>query len=211
VKRFSLRKGLDVAITGAPRTDNDPDRVVPQTVGLLGDDYIGLKPRILVAEGDRVGPGSPVMVNKDVPEAMIVSPVSGVVKAIHRGARRKLISVEIAVGEGGLEPLDFSDLGDAGTREGLTERLCAAGVWTSFRSRPYSKVPAPGSVPAAIYVTASETEPLAPEPATAILAETEAFTAGLAAVARLTDGPTHLCQNDGAVSYTHLRVHETVL
>lgn len=196
MRRFSLRKGLNVPIDGAPRQEIS-DGAALRSVGLIGDDYVGLKPRIAVEEGDKVGPGSPVLFDKDMPEAQIVSPVSGVVKAINRGARRKLISVEITVGDGA-DPVDFSNVGDASTREGLVERLCAAGLWTAFRTRPYSKVPQPDTAPSAIYVTALDTEPLAADPALAIKADAEAFAAGLAAVAMLTDGTTYLCQAEGA-------------
>lgn len=196
MKRFSLRKGLDVPIQGAPKAEIQANSNV-KTVGILGDDYIGLKPRILVAEGDLVGAGTPVMFDKDMPEAQIVSPVSGQIKAINRGARRKLISIEIEVKEG-TAPVDFSGVGNADTAEGLVERLCAAGLWTSFRTRPYSKVPAPASRPAAIFVNAMDTEPLAADPAGIIAAEAEAFAKGLAAVSMLTEGATYLCQADGA-------------
>lgn len=196
MKQFLLRKGLNVPITGAPRPDV-VDGAQVTTVGVLGDDYIGLKPRIVVAEGDVVGPGTPVMLNKDMPEANIVSPVAGVVKAINRGARRKLISVEITVQPDAAEAVDFSQVGDVTTREGLTERLCAAGLWTSFRTRPYSKVPQPGSTASAIYVTALDTEPLAPNPTPIIQEEADAFAKGIEAVSALTDGTTYLCQAEG--------------
>ncbi len=196
MKRFSLRKGLNVPIAGAPGSEISTMGDV-RTAGILGHDYIGLKPRIGVAEGDVVGRGAPIMFDKDMPEAQIVSPVAGRIKAINRGARRKLISVEIEIDEGAAEPVDFTSVGDVSTREGLTERLCAAGLWTSFRTRPYSKIPQPGSVPAAIYVTAMDTEPLAADPAIAIREDSDAFARGLEAVGLLTDGTTYLCQGDG--------------
>jgi Na+-transporting NADH:ubiquinone oxidoreductase subunit A len=197
LKRFSLRKGLDVPIQGAPKAEIQAKSTV-NTVGILGDDYIGLKPRILVAEGDLVGAGAPVMFDKDMPEVQIVSPVTGQVKAINRGARRKLISIEIEVKDGAAEPIDFSNVGDVATAEGLVERLAAAGLWTSFRTRPYSKVPAPDTRPTAIFVNAMDTEPLAADPETVIAEDAEAFTKGLAAITALTDGATYLCQADGA-------------
>ncbi|WP_412565775.1 Na(+)-translocating NADH-quinone reductase subunit A [Thalassobius sp. MITS945101] len=197
MKRFPLKKGLNVPIQGAPRPEIE---AAPQvgTVAILGDDYIGLKPRILVAEGDTVAAGTPVMINKDLPEAQIVSPVAGRVKAVNRGARRKLVSIEIEVQDGAAEAVDFSSVGDVATVEGLTERLCAAGLWTSFRTRPYSKVPALGSKPKAIFVNAMDTEPLAADPAVIIAEEAEAFAKGLGAIAMLTDGATYLCHADGA-------------
>jgi len=196
LKRFSLRKGLNVPISGAPRPEISTGGTV-RTAGILGEDYVGLKPRIAVSEGDAVGPGTPIMFDKDMPEAQIVSPVAGTVKAINRGARRKLISIEIEVQDGAVPPVDFSSVGDISTREGLVERLCTAGLWPSFRTRPYSKVPQPDTAPAAIYVTAADTEPLAADPAIAIREDSAAFVRGLEAVAMLTDGTTYLCQGEG--------------
>ncbi len=194
---FSLRKGLNVPISGAsgPGIEQAPD---VSTVGIVGDDYIGLKPRILVSEGDKVSAGTPILLNKDLPEVNVVSPVGGTVKAINRGARRKLISIEIAIDGGTGESLDFSGVGDAKTPEGLVERLCAAGLWTAFRTRPYSKVPEPATRPVAIYVTAMDTEPLAADPAPIIAEEAAAFSAGMEAIATLSDGATYLCHEEGA-------------
>ena len=88
MRQISLRKGLDLPILGAPRPGIDTTRS-PRSVGLLGADYIDLKPRIVVGEGDVVQAGSPVMFDKDMPEVLVVSPVSGRVRAINRAARRK--------------------------------------------------------------------------------------------------------------------------
>ncbi|MEM6384515.1 MAG: Na(+)-translocating NADH-quinone reductase subunit A [Pseudomonadota bacterium] len=196
MKRFSLRKGLNIPISGAPRQEIT-SHVVPRVVAILGDDYIGLKPRLDVEEGDTVGPGTPIFADKDHPDVQVVSPVAGQVSTINRGARRKLISIEIDVGDGA-EAVDFSQVGDSSTRDGLVERLCAAGVWTSFKTRPYSKVPAPDTSPSAIYVTAMDTEPLAADPALSINEEPQAFEKGLEAITRLSDGMTYLCQAEGA-------------
>ena len=195
MKHFKLRKGLDLPISGAPRNDigASPDL---GTIGLLGSDYLGLKPRIMAEEGAEVVPGSPLMCDKSMPEAMVVSPVAGRVRAINRGARRRLISIEVDVDHSGGAPVDFTSVGNADTRAGLAEKLCAAGLWTSFRTRPYSKIPQPGSAPAAIYITATDTEPLAADPRVAIAQEEDAFARGVAAVATLVDGPTYLCQSE---------------
>ncbi|MEM6304362.1 MAG: Na(+)-translocating NADH-quinone reductase subunit A [Pseudomonadota bacterium] len=197
MKRFSLRKGLDLPIEGAPKAGIAAGPEI-STVAVVGDDYIGLKPRILVAEGDAVGVGTPIMIDKQREDVMIVSPAAGRIKAINRGARRKLISVEITVDENAADPVDFSGVGNADTAEGLAEKLCASGLWTSFRTRPYSKVPASSARPDAIFVTAMDTEPLAADPAPIIAAATEDFTAGLAAITKLTEGETYLCMADGA-------------
>ncbi|MEM9344398.1 MAG: Na(+)-translocating NADH-quinone reductase subunit A [Pseudomonadota bacterium] len=196
MKRFELRKGLDLPVTGTPRMEVDAS-VDIRSVAIIGDDYLDLKPRISVEEGDTVVAGSPILFDKNMPEALVTAPVAGRVRAINRGARRKLISVVIDVDAEGGAPVNFADTGDASTREGLVERLCASGLWTSFRTRPYSKVPQIDAVPEAIYITATDTEPLCGDPTIAINADAEAFKTGVATVARLSGGPTYLCQGEG--------------
>lgn len=194
MKHISLRKGLNLPISGAARPEIDETKTIT-SVGIIGADYIDLKPRITVAEGDLVSVGTPLMADKTMEEAKVVSPIAGRVTGINRGARRKLISITVTADDAAGAPVDFSKVGDIATREGLVERLCAAGLWTSFRTRPYSKVPATDSAPIAIYVTATDSEPLAMDPNIAISAEAEAFAKGMDAVASLTEGTTYLCQS----------------
>jgi len=197
VQHFSFKKGLNLPVEGAPQRGIVEGPEV-QTVALLGADYIGLKPRLQVEEGDMVVPGSPVFAHKDTPDVMLTSPVSGRIKAINRGARRVLISVEIQVMAHDAQPVDFSTIGDAETGEGLAERLAAAGLWTAFRTRPYSKVPATDTRPEAIYVTAMDTEPLAGDASEIIDTARDAFARGLAAITKLTEGTVYLCHSEGA-------------
>ncbi|WP_343565261.1 Na(+)-translocating NADH-quinone reductase subunit A [Kiloniella sp. b19] len=193
---FTLRKGLDVPVLGAPG-QGIQDKATVGSVAVLGADYIGLKPRLAVSEGDVVAVGSPIMTHKDTPEVMITSPVSGRIREINRGERRVLVSVVIEVDDTAAEPIDFSSVGDASTAEGLRERLCASGLWTSFRTRPYSKVPASDAKAAAIFVTATDSEPLAADPAEIIADDPDAFRKGLEAITSLTEGTTYLCQEAG--------------
>lgn len=194
--QIKLRKGLNLPITGAPR-DTIGLAMPVTSAGIIGQDYIDLKPSILVSEGDSVVVGSPVLTDKRMPDVQIVSPIAGRVRAINRGARRKLISIVIDADESAGAPVDFGQVGDSTTREGVVTRLCAAGLWTSFRTRPYSKVPEPDSTPAAIYVTATDTEPLAADPRVAISEDAAAFTKGLETVSMLTEGTTYLCHAPG--------------
>lgn len=196
MQNFTLKKGLDLPVTGAPEQTITPGPVVDR-VAVLGPDYLGLKPKMLVQEGDEVRRGTPLFCHKDAPDAMMVAPMTGKVAAINRGARRVLQSVVIQVSDQDDKGIDFSSVGNETSAEGLTEKLCAAGLWGAFRTRPYSKMPAPGSNPAALFVTAMDTEPLAADAALIIKDQAEAFTAGLKALPLLTDGPVFLCQKTG--------------
>ena len=197
MQSFKLKKGLDLPITGTPVQEISDERKT-NSAAVLAADYIGLKPRLLVGEGDTVGVGTPVFFHKDSPDVMVVSPVAGRVRAVNRGARRVLISVVIDIDDAAAEPVDLSDVGDLGETSGLVERLCASGLWTSFRTRPYSKVPDPASRPAALFVPATDTEPLAADPAIIIRDNGEAFEKGLEAIKTLSEGNTYLCCETGA-------------
>ncbi|MEP3431130.1 MAG: Na(+)-translocating NADH-quinone reductase subunit A [Roseibium sp.] len=196
MQKFKLNKGLDLPVLGEPVQEISEKSEI-RTAAVLAADYIGLKPRLVVQEGDSVGIGAPVFFHKDTPDVMVTSPVSGRVKAINRGARRVLISVEIEIDGSAADAVDFSKVGDVATPEGLVERLCASGLWTSFRTRPYSKVPDPASRPSSIFVTAMDTEPLSADPSVIIAESAAAFEKGLEAIASLSAGKTFLCCETG--------------
>ena len=197
MQEFRLRKGLDLPVSGAPeQTICEGPKI--KTAALIGPDTIGLKPRIEVQEGDTVTRGQTIFFHKDMPDVKMVAPVSGQIKAINRGARRVLESVVIDISDPTDQGVDFSQIGGEGSAQEIATKLCAAGLWTSFRTRPYSKIPDPSSRPSAIFVTAMDTEPLAPDAKVIIDQAPEAFERGLSAIAKLTDGTTYLCHDSGA-------------
>lgn len=189
-QKFELRKGLDLPITGAPEQKITDARDVSH-VAVLGADCLGLKPKMLVQEGDEVAKGAPLFCHKDLPDVVFTAPAAGRVSAINRGARRVLQSVVIE--RSGDAAVDFSDVGGAEGGAAVAEKLCAAGLWPALRTRPYSKLADPAKRPSAIFVTAMDSEPLAADPALIIAESPEDFAAGLAALAQLTDGQTYLC------------------
>ena len=184
--RIRIRKGLDIPLAGAPKQEV-VRAVVPGSVALLGPDTIGLKPTLAVSEGDRVALGQTLYTDKRHPAVRFTSPGNGVVVAIHRGARRALQSVVIRLDDDA-ETAPVDPAGD--TRAALLE----SGLWTAFRTRPYSHIPAPDALPAAIFVTAIDTNPHAPDPA--VVLDTfgrDAFAAGLRAIGTLTEGAVWVC------------------
>lgn len=183
---LSFKKGLDLPIAGAP-AQTVQDTEFPASVALIGTDFVGMKPKMLIAEGEDVRRGQPLFCHKDSPDVMYTAPATGKVRAINRGARRVLQSVVIDVTDAADEGIDFSAEPD------LRAKLAASGLWTSFRTRPYSKVPALDSEAAAIFVTAMDTEPLCADAAKIIDDRAADFETGLMAVASLIEGPTYLC------------------
>ncbi len=196
IRTIRIRKGLDVPVEGEPEQVVYPGAPV-RHVALCGVDYVGLRPRMLVEVGDEVGLGQPLWQDKRDPEVCYPSPGRGVVAAINRGTRRVLESVVVSLeGSAGedvrfeaLTPGKIEKLG----REQVTERLLRSGLWTALRTRPFSRVPQSGSTPQAIFVTAIDTRPLAPNPAVVVARDIEHFALGLEVLTRLTDGPVWLC------------------
>lgn len=195
---IKITKGLDLPIAGLPDQQRIDDVAVTR-VAVKGEEYNGLRPSMAVKEGDRVVKGQLLFEDKKIPGVRFTAPASGTISAIHRGERRVLQSVVIDVE--GDESLNFTayPADELATlpREVVVTQLVESGLWTAMRTRPFSKTPAPGSVPAAIFVTAMDTNPLSADPQPIILAQREAFNAGLTVLTRLADGKVHVCQNSG--------------
>ncbi len=197
---IKIKKGLDLPIKGAPEQRVHAARPV-RHVALLGVDHVDLKPTMHVAEGDKVKLGQPLFENKKVPGVFYTAPGGGEVVAINRGARRMLQSVVIRLDESE-EELAFASYAPdqlaSLTPEQVVENLLASGLWTALRTRPFGKVPDPATRPAAIFVTAMDSNPLAADPAPLIDAEPEAFGDGLTVLSHLTDGPLWVCKRPDA-------------
>ncbi|MEG5418182.1 Na(+)-translocating NADH-quinone reductase subunit A [Enterobacter hormaechei] len=195
---FRIRKGLDLPISGVPEQHVTTGASIHH-VAIVGDDYVGMRPAMLVQEGDRVIKGQALFEDKKNPGVMFTAPASGTVVAIHRGERRVLQSVVIQI-EGDekreFARFDAADLASL-SHDVVQTQLLESGLWTALRTRPYSKTPVPGTVPAAIFVTAIDTNPLSADPQPLILAERKAFDAGLTVLTRLTPGKVHVCQASG--------------
>ncbi len=197
----ALTKGLDLPIAGAAdqRIVEGP-RVA--TVGLIGDDYLGMRPTMLVSPGDRVKLGQPVFQDKKTPGVQFVSPAAGTVVAVNRGAKRKFASLVIE--RDGEDAETFASYPKTNLRElardRVKENLRESGLWTAFRTRPYSKVPALETSPRAIFVTAMDTRPLAIDPALVLQYGENAryFIQGLHVLGTLTDGNLFLCKAPGS-------------
>ncbi len=197
MKVFHLKRGLDLPLNGAPE-----QRIVeaqpPQHVALLGDDYVDLKPRFTVQEGDQVALGQCLFIDKKNPGVRFTSPGSGTVVSIQRGAKRKFEAITIALEKGEERkfaiPADYGPEGISG--DTVRNLLVESGLWTALRTRPYDKIPAIDSTPNSLFITAMDTRPLAADPAVIINEYREDFLLGLQMVQRLAP-TTYLC-TDGS-------------
>src|SRR5690606_36083843 len=196
---IKIRKGLDLPITGGPRQTIDDGPKI-RSVAVIGFDYHGMKPTMAVAVGDRVKLGQELFSDKKNPGVVYTAPAAGVVSAIHRGAQRVFQSLVIDVE--GDEYVEFNrypqDQLQKLDRQAVQENLINSGLWTAFRTRPYSKAPALNTTPSSIFVTAMDTNPLAADPQVIIAEKAQAFSNGLTVLARLLEGKVYVCHAPGA-------------
>ena len=123
-------------------------------VATLGEEFVGMRPTMFVKVGDRVIKGQELFEDKKNPGVKFTAPATGVVSEINRGAKRILQSVVIDI-DGSDEQVTFEHFASAELakleRSKVQEILVASGQWTALRTRPFSKVPAVGSTPRAIF------------------------------------------------------------
>lgn len=198
---MQIKKGLDIPILGQP-SDIIDDVFKIKKYAVLGIDFIGLKPKLCVQEGDSVHIGTPLFYHKDNPDVMMCAPCSGKVAKINRGYRRALQSVVItddgkntSVNIPTLPNLD-SPILDEDVHK-IKTILANCGQWLAFRTRPFSVVPDINSVPNSIFVTAIDTNPLSLNPQQIIGLHPEEFAQGLKLLSVLSPN-VHLCTDDQA-------------
>ncbi|NVK72405.1 MAG: Na(+)-translocating NADH-quinone reductase subunit A [Oceanospirillaceae bacterium] len=195
---FKISKGLDLPISGAPNQVIDAT-IAAKAVAVIGPDYHGMKPTMLVKEGDKVKKGQVIFTDKKTEGVKYTAPASGTISAINRGEKRVLQSVVIDVE--GDESETFSAYSGSELksleRSKVVDNLVDSGLWTAFRTRPFSKVPEIDSVPNSIFVTAIDTNPLAASPEIVLADQAEAFADGLTVISRLTEGKVFLCKAAG--------------
>ena len=192
---FSIQKGLDIRLTGAPKPVV-VDAPVPDRVTVFPQDIPGLKPRLLVAEGATVKRGTPLFLDKRNEAFRVTSPAGGVVESIVYGPRRALERVVIKVDAteeaesfDRYQPSEIAGL----TREALLAHLSATGLLALIRQRPFGRMANPAAMPKAVFVNGMSTAPYTPDLNVVVKGRELAFQAGLDALARLTPGKVFLC------------------
>ena len=193
---FKIRQGLSIPIAGEPEQiihDGPP----VTSVATVRDDYVAHKrlPTVLVNEGDRVKLGQPLARGKALTDVVTTSLGAGVVEKIIRGEQRLLHTIVVRLD--GDEEETFNQYGRdelvSLNRDQVRDNLLASGLWLALRTRPYGLVADPESEPYAVFVTAIDTRPLAPEPAKIISQASDDFADGMTVIAKLTSGKTYLC------------------
>ena len=186
---INIKKGLDLPIDGAAELRTTDARTIT-TYAVKPTDYVGLVPRLLVAEDDTVKAGDALFCDKKNERIRFCAPVAGRVKAVVRGAKRLLLAVVVEKDETAVA----SPLPQA---ENLKEQMLQCGLWTMLRQRPFGTVANPDDNPKAIVVSCFDSAPLAPDYDYLMKGREADFAHGVEALASLTNGKLHLCFRNG--------------
>jgi Na+-transporting NADH:ubiquinone oxidoreductase subunit A len=209
--KIKIKKGFDLPITGAPEQIICENKI-PACVALLGEDYPGLKARVLVEKGQQLKLGQPVFRDKRT-HVNYTAPAAGIVREINLGQRRVVKSVVIEVE--GDDAVGFQDYNPEQLKQltagQVKQNLLASGLWSAFRTRPFGKTPDPTTLPHSIFITAMDTRPLAADPVIIIREYAQDFADGLKVIARIADVPVFICKGAGEIPLVdddHLKVVE---
>ncbi len=192
--RFHLKKGYDIPIAG----DTEPVVVNgkrPTLVALQPFDFRNLRPMLKVAPGDQVRAGQVLFVDKKNEAIRFVAPVGGTIKDIVRGERRAIRHVVIAT-SGTEEAVEFSKHDESQLHElsgeQVRQALLEGGLWPVLRQRPYTRIADPEATPKAIFISAVDSAPLAPDTKILLQDRVKYFQAGIKVLQKLTTGKIHL-------------------
>jgi Na+-transporting NADH:ubiquinone oxidoreductase subunit A len=192
---IKIRRGLDIKLSG--EAEKKLHEVSSVLFALKPPDFNGVFPKLFVKEGDPVKAGTPVFFNKYRENIIFTSPVSGTVKEVFRGPKRKMLKIVIeSDGKMNYETFGKGDPKSM-TRDQITEKLLKSGVWANIRQRPYSIIANPEDQPKSIFISAFDSSPLAPDLDFIVDKNGQAFQTGLDAIAKLTSGKVHLNIREG--------------
>ncbi len=188
---IKIKKGLNIKLAG------EADKILtnlplPGTIALKPTDFTGVVPGLLVSPGDEVKAGTPLFCDKNNEAVKFCSPVSGEVAEIKRGEKRKILEIKIlADKEINYIPFNKADPGNL-SREEVIDALLGSGVWPLIRQRPFGIIANPADKPKAVFISAFDSNPLAPDNNFMMQDCAEDFQTGLNALIKLTEGKVHL-------------------
>ena len=180
-------------MSGIPNTDI-ASAAAPQNVSILPSSFRGVKPKLMVEEGDQVKIGSPLFFDKTKPEVRWASPASGNVTSIQFGARRVIEKIEITVENNDKVSIQTLSQGEfeSASRKPILDKILKANLFPLIRQRPFNKVADPKDIPRDIFISGHNSAPLSVDLSRLIKDEKDIFQTGLNVLKKLTEGNVYL-------------------
>lgn len=181
---IKLRKGLDINLKGKAAKQKFSVKAAAQ-YALVPDDFVGMTPKVVVREGDKVKAGDALFVNKKQTDVKFASPVSGVVQAVVRGDRRKVLRVVVEADKD-QQYVDFGQKQVASLDgDAVVKALLEAGLFGYINQLPYAVSTTPDQKPRAVFVSALRDMPLAGDFEYELQGNEEDFHTGLTALSKV--------------------------
>ena len=191
LKHIRLHRGLDIPLKGMAEL-NVEKSIIPDVVAVKPTDFKGVTPKLMIREGDAVKAGSVLFIDKYHPEVCFTSPCSGTVKEVVRGEKRKLLQILVQADKD-TDYLQFNktDVNKA-SKEEISKLLLESGLWASVKQRPYGIIANPVNEPKAIFISAFDSAPLAPDYDFILKDEVAFMQVAVDALSKLTKGKVHV-------------------
>ena len=197
---ISIKKGLNIKLKGgAQHKLSSVNR--SKTFAINPSHFHGIIPKMVVKVGDKVMVGDTVFYAKQNDQIKFTSPVSGEIKEIVRGAKRKILSVKITADQNdSFKDFGVKKSGDLAAPQ-IKELLLESGCWAFIKQRPYDVIADPGDVPKSIFISAYATAPLAASHLFALSGKEKEFQTGVDVISKLTEGKVHLSLDGNTSSF----------
>lgn len=190
-KDIRIKKGLNINLVGAAEQSTSK-AVLSNVYAINLDDFHGITPKMLVKQGAEVKAGEPLFYNKNREDMLFVSPVSGELVEINRGARRKILSLKILADKEQSQLAHTPLQVESASKEELKACMLKGGVWPFIKQRPYDIVANPDTTPKAIFISAYASAPLAANYDYVLQGKEAELQAAITALGKLTPGKVHV-------------------
>ncbi len=196
-KDIRIKKGLDIKLIGdAAQTTTETKAI--GVYAIQPENFHGIVPKVSAKVGAEVKAGDTLFYSKSDDRILFPSPVSGKVKEIIRGERRKVLEIRIEADAN----QQFTDFGKKEaskmTAEEVKTHLLAAGCWPFVKQRPYDVVANPNQTPKAIFVSGFNSAPLAADLDYTLKGKEAELQEALTALAKLTEGKVHVSVSENS-------------
>ena len=193
-KDIRIRKGLNINLVGAAEKTTSK-AVLSNVYAINLDDFHGVTPKMIVKQGAEVKAGEVLFYNKNNETMMFVSPVSGELIEINRGARRKILSIKILADKTQTDFDNGSFDAAKATSQEIKAHLLKSGCWPFIIQRPYDIIANPDANPKAIFISGYTTAPLAADSDYVLQGKENELQAAITALGKLTPGKVHVSVN----------------
>jgi len=189
---IKIKSGLTINLKGA--AENIVKKAAfPKSISLNPADFHLITPKMVVKIGDHVNAGDVVFYSKNNQEVKFCSPVSGNVKDIVRGEKRKIIEIIIDVDSSQKSKKFITSKFENFKRDDIIASLLESGCWPFINQRPYDIIANPSETPKSIFISTFNTAPISADIQIILDDQKNEFTTGIKLLRKLTDGNLNIC------------------